>query len=134
MAPSLIQKKRERFLASLKYPTMNGRRNQIMDPHAKTFEWIFTGPQMSDGDSTEDDDAKNDDAVDFSSDNEFSTRYGTSYIVKEASAQESPEQARVHWSSFWQTTQELGPALLPLGSGHKTSLSCRNLSGALARR
>ncbi|KAK0638541.1 hypothetical protein B0T16DRAFT_359484 [Cercophora newfieldiana] len=39
----------ERLLQSLKYPTMNERRNQIVDPHFKTFEWIFHLPQSPDG-------------------------------------------------------------------------------------
>ncbi|KAK4444594.1 hypothetical protein QBC34DRAFT_498199 [Podospora aff. communis PSN243] len=34
---------RERLLKSLKYPTMMERHNQIVDPHADTFEWIFQG-------------------------------------------------------------------------------------------
>jgi len=31
----------DRLLESLKYPAMNGRRNQIKDPCPETFEWIF---------------------------------------------------------------------------------------------
>ena len=31
----------ERLLRSLKYPTMNARRNQIVDPGFRTFQWIF---------------------------------------------------------------------------------------------
>jgi len=31
----------EKFLASLRYPTMNERRNQVSDSHDKTFDWIF---------------------------------------------------------------------------------------------
>jgi len=36
---------RERLLGSLKFPTMNERRNQIKDSHERTFEWIFGVPE-----------------------------------------------------------------------------------------
>ncbi|KAK5045301.1 hypothetical protein LTR84_009407 [Exophiala bonariae] len=29
------------FISSLRFPEMNARRNQIVDPHSQTFEWIF---------------------------------------------------------------------------------------------
>ncbi|KAM7215819.1 hypothetical protein V8F06_008760 [Rhypophila decipiens] len=45
-----MEKKRERLIKSLKYPTMNDRPNQIADPHAETFEWIFTGPPLPNAD------------------------------------------------------------------------------------
>ena len=82
------EKKRERLLGSLKYPTMNSRRNQIVDPHAETFEWIFTGPQ------TPDDDAMDDGAI---------TMWYDGSLVMDASAQfcgwlQDPDQS-VFWVS-----------------------------------
>ncbi|KAK5659106.1 hypothetical protein OQA88_1196 [Cercophora sp. LCS_1] len=38
----------DQLLGSLRYPTMNERRNQIKYPHCKTFEWIFCDHRMSD--------------------------------------------------------------------------------------
>jgi len=73
------EKKRERLLASLKYSTMNSRRNQIVDPHAETFEWIFTGPQESDGDS------EDDGSVDGDGSEDLDTWYDRS-LVMDASA------------------------------------------------
>ncbi|KAM7193801.1 hypothetical protein V8F33_007590, partial [Rhypophila sp. PSN 637] len=52
-----MEKKRERLVKSLKYPTMNDRRNQIVDPHAKTFKWIFTGPLVAHSDTDTDSDS-----------------------------------------------------------------------------
>lgn len=44
----------QRLLRSLKYPTMNERRNQIADPSHKTFEWIFkSSVEFEDGGSTD---------------------------------------------------------------------------------
>lgn len=37
----------DRLLKSLKYQTMNERRNQIEHPHTETFEWIFGGAPAS---------------------------------------------------------------------------------------
>ncbi|KAK3368755.1 hypothetical protein B0H63DRAFT_565390 [Podospora didyma] len=31
----------DRLLQSLKYPTLNERRKQIVDPYAKTFQWVY---------------------------------------------------------------------------------------------
>jgi len=54
------QSRHDRLLKSLKYPTMNERRNQIKEPHFQTFEWIFNDPDVSEdsGDSAEGEERK----------------------------------------------------------------------------
>jgi len=50
----------EKLRGSLKFPCMNARRNQIVNPHSNTFNWIFDPPNTDgggdDGDGYDDDD------------------------------------------------------------------------------
>lgn len=47
---NLNQARHDRLLKSLKYATMNERRNQIHHPHTETFQWIF-GDAPTSGDA-----------------------------------------------------------------------------------
>jgi len=44
----------EKLRGSLKFPSLNARRNQIANPHSSTFNWIFDPPD-ADGDGDDDD-------------------------------------------------------------------------------
>lgn len=49
------QARHDRLLKSLKYATMNERRNQIHHPHTETFQWIFgDAPTSGDAPASED--------------------------------------------------------------------------------
>ncbi|KAJ4253795.1 hypothetical protein NW762_010189 [Fusarium torreyae] len=74
-----LQKQHEQLLASLRYPDMNNRKNQISENYPKTFNWIFgiddsletvtstSSDSQSDGEYDED---SEDDEGDGNSDNE----------------------------------------------------------------
>lgn len=51
-------KRHEQLLASLRYPEMNARKNQVVTSFPKTFQWIFSseGPWSDESSSSDDDD------------------------------------------------------------------------------
>ncbi|KAK4219487.1 hypothetical protein QBC37DRAFT_136616 [Rhypophila decipiens] len=96
-----MKRRRKKLIKSLKYPTMNGRRNLIEDPHAETFEWIFTGRPLPNADAYSDSDLYEqfDDGVDDEVDDdgqEFDYQYDDGFfLMKDASSRMEEASSRL---------------------------------------
>jgi len=83
----------DRLLESLKYPAMNGRRNQIKNPCPETFEWIFNYSMgnVRQGDSDGD---NNIEGSDKTSDNEPLSAFTDNHV---SAGSERPIQDNDKW-------------------------------------
>ncbi|KAK4162901.1 hypothetical protein QBC43DRAFT_71375 [Cladorrhinum sp. PSN259] len=87
-----------RLLQSLKYLTMNERRNQITSPYGNTFEWMVTGEDPQDSDSQT--------GLNDSSDNNANKHLEDSRASVLEDQKEARESASHRFLSWIQSTEE----------------------------
>ncbi|OHF03273.1 hypothetical protein CORC01_01326 [Colletotrichum orchidophilum] len=92
--------KRERFLASFKFPGMNERRNQVNESCKGTFQWIFADDMGFLGESDDESDQTDTESEDYETSTD--SQDGASDWTDDSAEQSSTtdEDAGIRWDSF----------------------------------